>query len=104
MKTQLALQPATQRKTYYVSLYKNEPTYKNKQLFFAYYGEDYPTEHDAKMEAIKDFLSKQGACGFYNTVTLTEHNGIQLADANEPYMMKSAIVKILAVKRVKLYR
>ena len=98
--TQLALQPATSRKNYYVSLYMGEPTYENRQLFNAFYGRDYKTEADAKQAAIKDFLRTNGGLDFYNIVVLTEHNGMQIANKNEPYSSKSAIVRILASKNV----
>jgi hypothetical protein len=98
--TQLALQPATSRKNYYVSLYMGEATYENRQLFNAFYGRDYKTEAEAKQAAIKDFLRTNGGLDFYNTVVLTEHNGMQIADKNEPYSSKSAIVRILASKNV----
>ncbi len=98
--TQLALQPATSRKNYYVSLYMGEATYNNRQLFTPFYGRDYKTEAEAKQAAIKEFLRTNGGLDFYNTVTLTEHNGMQLADKNEPYQSKSAIIKVLAKKTV----
>jgi hypothetical protein len=100
MTTQLALQPATSRKNYYVNLYFGEPTYANRQLFTPFYGEDYASEAEAKQAAIKEFLRTNGGLDFYSTVTLTEHNGLQIADKNEPYLSKSAIVKILATKQV----
>ena len=98
--TQLALQPATSRKNYYVSLYMGEATHNNRQLFTPFYGRDYKTEAEAKQAAIKEFLRTNGGLDFYNMVTLTEHNGMQLADKNEPYQSKSAIVKVLAQKTV----
>ena len=97
---QLALQPATSRKDYYVNLYMGEATYSNRQLFTSFYGRDYTTEADAKKAAIKEFLRTNGGLDFYNTVTLTEHNGMQIADKNEPYHSKSAIVRVLASKSV----
>lgn len=98
--TQLALQPATSRKNYYVNLYMGEATYNNRQLFIPFYGRDYNSEADAKKAAMKEFLRTNGGFDFYNTVTLTEHNGMQIADENEPYQLKSAIVRILARKSV----
>ena len=98
--TQLALQPATSRKNYYVNLYMGEATYENRQLFTPFYGRDYNSEADAKKAAMKEFLRTNGGLDFYNTVTLTEHNGMQIADKNEPYQSKSAIVRILASKNV----
>ena len=98
--TQLALQPATSRKNYYVSLYKGEAVYDNRQLFKAFYGRDYKSDAYAKKAAIKEFLRTNGGLDFYDTVTLTEHNGMQIADKNEPYRSKSAIVKVLASKNV----
>ena len=97
---QLALQQATSRKDYYVNLYMGEATYSNRQLFVSFFGRDYKSEADAKKAAIKEFLRTNGGLDFYNTVTLTEHNGIQIADKNEPYHSKSAIVRVLASKSV----
>jgi len=95
---QLALQPATRRKNYYVNFYMGEAIYNNRQLFIPFYGSDYNSEEDAKKAAIKEFLKTNGGSDFYNTVTLTEHNGMQIADKNEPYQSRSAIVRILASK------
>lgn len=97
---QLLLPPATSRKNYYVNLYMGEATYKNRKLFTPFYGMDYQSEADAKTAAIKEFLRTSGGLDFYNYVTLTEHNGSQIADKSEPYMSKSAIVKLLASKSV----
>ena len=99
---QLALQPATGRKNYYVNVFMGEATYNNRQLFTPFYGRDYKTEAEAKQDAIKEFLQTNGNLGFYNTVTLTEHNGMQIADKNEPYKSKSAVVRVLAKKTVKI--
>jgi len=98
--TQLALQQATSRKNYYVNLYMGEATYENRRLFTPFYGIDYNCEADAKKAAMKEFLRTNGGLDFYNTVTLTEHNGMQIADKNEPYQSKSAIVRVLASKSV----
>jgi hypothetical protein len=98
--TQLALQPATSRKNYHVNLYMGDATYENRQLFIPFYGRDYNSEADAKKAAMKEFLRAGGGLGFYNTVTLTEENGMQIADKNEPYRSKSAIVRLLASKSV----
>lgn len=96
----LALPPAANKKNYYVNLYFGEPIYQNRQLFIPFYGEEYASEADTKKAAIKEFLRSSGGIGLYNCVTLTEHNGMQIADKNEPYKSKSAIVRILASKNV----
>jgi hypothetical protein len=100
--TQLALQPAKSRKNYYVNLYMGKATYENRRLFTPFYSEDYASEAEAKQAAIKEFLRTNGGLDFYSTVTLTEHNGMQIADKNEPYSSKSAIVRVLASKKVKV--
>ena len=94
--------PEGGRKNYYVSFYMGSPSFENRQLFHAFYGKDFSTEKAAKVAAIKCFLKRSNGCGFFDTVTLTEHNGFQLADKNEPYITKSAIVKTLAHKSVKI--
>ena len=100
MTSQLALPAATMRKNYYVNLYLGDTTYKNRRLFIAFYGEDYASEGEAKRAATMEFLRTNDGLDFYDTVTLTEHNGMQIADKDEPYRSKSAIVRILATKNV----
>jgi len=96
----LALQPATSRNNYYVNLYMGEAIYKNRQSFTPFYGDEYNSEAEAKRAAIKEFLFTNGGLDFYDTVTLTEHNGMQIADSDEPYASKSAIIRVLASKNV----
>lgn len=96
MKTiQLALQPATSSKNYYVNFYKGD----NRQSFTVFYGKDYNSESEAKADAIKEFLSANNRGPLYDTVTLTENNGMQIADSREPFHYKSAIIRVLAIKK-----
>ena len=84
-------------------MYLGDATYKNRKLFIPFYGRDYVSEGEAKQAAMREFLRTNDGLDFYDTVTLTEHNGMQIADKDEPYASKSAIVRILATKKVPMF-
>jgi hypothetical protein len=89
--SQLLLPASSLKPTYYVNFYCGE----DLVLFNPYY----PLSGN-KVKAIKDFLLSCGNCDLYDSVTLTENIGMQIADKSEPFLSKNAIVRVLASKAV----
>jgi len=84
---------AKTRKNYYVTVFEQGV----KVTFFPYYGNDFKSEYEAKKAAFSDF--RQFGCNG-DTLQLEEHNGMQIADKSEPFLSKSAIIKVLAIRSV----
>jgi len=99
MKTILCLPAKTHLKNYYVEFYTGEPTFANRVFFLAYYGQLFESEQAAKIRAFRSFCNavpvENCTC-----IVLKECNGMQIANHDEPYLSKSAVVRVLARKQV----
>ena len=98
MATTLLLPAPSFKLNYIVSFYENEISFENRVLQMHFYGRDYQDERCAKNAAFKYFQKVTGWAGFYNIVTITEHNGIQIASKKDPCTLKTAIERLIAVK------